>query len=308
MFGDITSIMTRFRQTALAGAALAATLTAAAPSADAVVIDNYQTFQSISVGFYGFPPPIGGNVATGSRASVVSTPPEVILGGDREMTLECFKETGSGLAPTAVPGETGDTCNNSQGAMFTADSGLLSLSNSTQVISRGRVLWDGTDSIDLTPGHVDHGMSADITDSGALDAFLMNVESADGDFFLVFDVWSTGGTEHAQVRWRSDDIRDILLDAPPSTAVPIAVPFDWFRVDGLYEGLFSNNVDFGADTNANLDFMDISAVQLTIWGRSISVDFGIGTFRTTNIVPAPATLGLLGIALAGFGALSRRRR
>lgn len=304
-----SAITTRLRKGSVLGVSALIALGAAALDARALsidtVIDNYETTQVLDVGEY-FD---GNDPFTASRATISNPLIETILGGDREMTLECFSDDGTTLFPTAAANDPDDTCTDVDGARFRAFNGSLRLSNADSVISRGRVLWDGFDGTTPTdPGINDHGLGGvDLTAPDA-DAFLMNVLSADGDFFLVFDVWSGTGAsaEQATIQWRSEDIRDILLEAPPSTVVPIAVPFAWFTTPGLYDSLFPA-AGFSSTPNAAIDFTSVSAIQLTVWGRNVSVDFGIGAFGTTTSIPEPATIGLLGLAALGAGAWRRRR-
>ena len=212
-----------------------------------------------------------------------------VIGGYRDLSVT--KLSGD------APGETSMTVYN----------GKLSFNNDTSVTGKGVITWDGSNSAGAGGSSVAPlGLGGiDLTSGGAADQFLVDVFTADLGFNYSISLWDMDGdrsTLSAGVQFQVN------------STITTNYLFYWFN---LPTGEYCNGtlvppdctdptteLQFGIDRpDGEIDFTRIGAIQLTLQGARADVDMAIGMIRT---VPEPATLGLVGLALLGVGAMGRR--
>lgn len=176
-----------------------------------------------------------------------------------------------GFRKLEILGVTGSS--NATLEVITGGLGLLALSNSFGTSSTARVTWDANGS----------GLGGmDLTGLGAFDSIGLDLFSIDqGSVSLTVSIFETAGV--------GGDFASLLL---PSAVVG------------------QNVFKFDTFTNfANVSFNLVDKITLGIVAGTAS-DLGLDFFETLEnpVIPEPATIGLLGIGLAGLGSVYLRRR
>lgn len=181
---------------------------------------------------------------------------------------------------------------------FTAAGGVLDLSNPTGNTSLGVVTWDGANNAGVQGLGVNpFGLGGiDLTDGGA-NALLAQIVAADLGFDYKIRVWDMLGSTSTL----SASVQDGIL---PTMNASADYQFNWFNLaNGSH---FEGGLLFDISRTGIIDFTKIGALQLELSNSStISVDLAIGEI---NAIPEPGTLALVGAALFGVAAASRRRK
>lgn len=241
---------------------------------------------------------IDGVAATNQNAVAY---PATIVGGYRDLSIN--KLTDNFGLPTQ-----GD-------AALSVGGGALTLDNATGVTSVGVVTWDGSN---VTGGDgvgvATTGLGGvDFTSGGALHSFLATVLYADLGFDYKIRVWDMGG-HYSELA--------ASVQFPIGSAYNSFYAFDWFNLgNGRYcEGNPyspppdtcnpASELDFTITRGGvagNVDFTKIGALQLVLSNDAAhaSADFALASIES---VPEPGVLALVGIAMVGGAAVSRRRR
>ena len=191
----------------------------------------------------------------------------------------------------------------------TVGNGSLAFANGATITGKAVVTWDGINEAGADGGGVTKtGLGGlDLTYGGAANKFLVDVFSTDLGFNYSISLWDMDGTQSTL---------SAGVQFQVNSKITTDYYFDWFN---LGTGLYCNGIAITdpltcADpttqllfsivrTGDGVDFSKIGAVQLTLQGDRAELDMRIGSIRT---VPEPATLGLVGLALLGAGAISRR--
>jgi PEP-CTERM motif len=258
----------------LGSIAVAALLTFASQSANAVLIDDYTLPVAPGQTDTGFISGAGGP-NTGESHSPAGT--GGVIGGQRDLWIEVDQGT---IIPTVPPIDiTGD------GRLFQDPAGELSLGFDSGTQGRGSIIWDGTDGgvgglNDSVPGSVDpNGLGGVALNGVGETQFTIQVIDTTVDHRLELTVWDTLGN--------MDTVTKTVLAG------------------------FAGNLNIGfAEFNPLLDFSTVGAMELFMEGindPSGGAEIRLKLVSTTTPVSEPGTLAVLGLGLAGLG-LARRRR
>jgi PEP-CTERM motif len=107
--------------------------------------------------------------------------------------------------------------------------------------------------------------------------------------------------------------KGIIDNAPASTTFPVTITGDRFSVDIpstilLPTGGFDTTMEATAVSNGSVDFYDPVQSSFTSTNPNIQFSSDGGDSTIVGTVPEPGTLLLIGVGLAGLGALPRRKR
>lgn len=283
--------MNFFKKTVL-GAAVSVALGVASSAHAGVIIDLFEDpvggFQQVSTET---------NLATVSNQTGPFAEPGVI-GGYRDLSVTKLSDTNGNVDLGATK--------------VVVDSGVLSFSNDAGVTGKAVITWDGANVAgDQGVGVLPTGfgpLGRDLTMGGTAEQFLVDVLSADLGFNYSISIWDMDGdksTLSAGVQFQVN------------ATIGAFYLFDWFNLaSGSYCNGFSappnctnpaTELQFAIDrSGGEIDFTRIGAIQLTLQGTRADVDLSIGTIESSEI-PEPGALALVGLALAGAGAASRRK-
>lgn len=248
-----------------------------------------------------FTQPLAGQIVDTNAATAASNVNQAgplgasVLGGWRDMSV--VKTTGNAL----------------QNATAFVFDGKLEISNDNNVRSTTVITWDGSNVAGLNGASVlTTGLGgADLTFGGTASEVVADVFTADLGFNYKIRLWDMDGsaaTLAAGVQFGINGIVPSLL---------AHYDFAWFNLpNGTYcDGASAppacsnplTQLDFTITRGGNMgaiDFTKIGAVQLEFSATVAAVDLSLGSIRT---VPEPGALALVGMALLGVGAASRRR-
>jgi len=169
--------------------AISAVILIAASSAQATIIDSFDTYQYLNL------------IAIGTTSSTDKSGSGYI-GNRRYMQLEV----------TAMPTA-------GQSAQLQSNSGYLSLSSGSGVVTKSLLRW-------YTPGG---GLGADLTDGGVDDRFTLRIVDVDATMTLGMRVWDSDGD--TAYRTNSPSIGDLEFFYTAFT-VP-GDPVDWTDIDQI---------------------------------------------------------------------------
>ena len=213
-----------------------------------------------------------------------------ILGGYRDLYVEMVGNT------NADPSE-------SQ-SVLTAGGGALTFSNTSGAIGYGKIQWDGSDidaDLDID-GLGGQDVTAGCGGPSSCTTFIASVLEADQGFEYKITVYDMAG--HGAIL-----TANTLF--PIGSAYDSTYQFSWFNLpQGAYVldmlPLTITRVGLVGD----IDFKDLGALQLELNTNSaspsaVSVDLRLSSVTT---VPEPGSLALVGLALAGVGLASKRRK
>lgn len=272
----------------LLGAAVCAALGFSATAQAGVVID---LFQDPIAGFQQVTTNVTGNTDFNQTGPF---PTATVIGGYRDLSI------------TKTAGALGEA------ATMTVSEGSLRYSNNNSVTSTGVVTWDGSNNagaggVNVLPTGFG-GTGIDLTAAGTADSLFADVLSADLGFNYKITVWDMDG-----------DMSELSagVQFQVNSTISAHYLFDWFNLaSGQYcDGVAApplcadptTQLDFSIlRVGGPIDFTRIGALQLTLTGARADVDLSIGSIETG--IPEPGALALVGIALLGAGAASRRGR
>jgi hypothetical protein len=228
--------------------ALAAAVTFSAGAAHALIIDDFNTTQSLTASTTGVP-----------VSSFVASAPTSIVGGEREATL------------TRLSGADPATLNFNSGA-----SGTLSVANGTGGTSLSRIVWDGSGDAGAATIDATGLGGIDFTVGGLQDAFDLRVVANDFPAFITIDVYSD-----------ALNASTLTIASPGLIPGPASVPllFEYANFSTLLgSGASFNNVGaivlrINANLNATdieLDFFGTTTTQVPEPGPLAALGLGIG--------------------------------
>lgn len=189
--------------------------------------------------------------------------------------------------------------------------GKLVISNDDSVRSTTLITWDGNNDV-AAFGVKTNGLGgADLTFGGTASEVVADVFTADLGFNYKIRLWDMDGSQATLAAGVQFGINGIV----PSLLAHYN--FEWFNLPtGVYcDGASAppactnplTQLDFTITRGGNMgaiDFTKIGAVQLEFSATVAAVDLSLGSIKT---VPEPGALALVGMALLGVGAASRRR-
>jgi hypothetical protein len=260
--------MSKFLKSTVAAAALALSFSAQA----LVVIDLFSTNQADLTDAT-----LGGG---GLMSQVGSAGDATILGG--------YRDLGAELKSVLIPGAEGSVS-------IGASGGVLNFSTSSISTGTGVVRWDGASS---GPAINTSGLGGLNIGNVFTDAFELTTVFSDSGYTFVIDAYTSA------TQWSSVSVlaTSHAFSIPGSVSLIPLIGFldctNAFPVPGV-------TVSCGA--GGPVDFSNLGALQVTIdpLGASTSIDL---TINQARVVPEPAGLALVSLALLGAAVATGRRK
>jgi hypothetical protein len=215
-----------------------------------------------------------------------------VIGGFRDISVNCISGCQDGGGPAGSSGE----------ADIRVVASELRFSTDAGVIGQGVVTWDGPGNTGLgNPG------AFDLTMGGTLEAFLVETIESDGGglagwSFQITGVDSTG-------RMTDIDLAATPVNPPADPTLVSTIPFSAFTACGAnIPGLVAVTCSGGDGTGARVNDLVSLAVLFNTDGVNdiaSTIDLRVAGIST---VPTPGALALIGLGLAGMGAVARKRK
>jgi len=215
---------------------------------------------------------------------------DTILGNYRDLIVN--KTSGSGTGESELK----------------VEEGMLQFSNASNTEGTGIVQWDGQDSGE--PNVLEYGLNADLVNQDGCglgcDNFAFEAVDPDLDFQYKFAVYTTA-TDYAVVAFGIAS-----SDGPLSFNIPFST---WESAATGTSGTLGTSSSWTVESRSgSVSMSDVNAIELILNSAptgTARLDVSLMSITKSGPdepeVPAPATLALLGLGLAGIGMVRRRR-
>lgn len=266
------------QKTLLAGAAVAALGLGGVASANTVDLfsePDASSLQSVSVNT------VGGTAWNEWGPSALGS----IIGGYRDVIVT--------MNSSAFPASTTNAH---------AGGGYFSFNNDTGVSGTARIQWDGHD----------NSPNLDYTGLGGLDLINQPGCGSGCEQFQAIVNWADHGFQYQIGVYTDASNYSILTTVVPfdvTSPLPATYDFAWFTLASGTYNMYTPVPFTITKVGSGPDFTNIGALEVVLNsdGGTMAVDLTIGPV-TKQPIPEPATIALIGLALLGATATSRRRR